>query len=401
MENKKTWVLILLASLLLASCKMAAAGLLVTEVMYNPNQCDDTDCEWVEIYNNGETSVDLSAWKLNNKPLEGTLSSMQYLVIAKELTDGTDADTDSFEKYWGNNEGVWDEADGFSAMQVSISLANSAGIVNLTNGNESDVFSYTSAMGANGNGKSLERTKELGWEESEKVGGTPGEGAFETALQKDEFEYELEIENIPPRILSINITPDEMDADGIQIIAGNKTVKIEVIIEDDNGIEDIANVTAFLDGIEIHMSKANASNSTALFQGSFNFQPSDEKKAYNLTITAFDSETSTEESIAIEYVSRIATVLETKSVNFGKLKPGESKETTIAVRNTGIDGVRISFSANSNLVIEAFNSAWVNAESANILIAPGERKEIKLRAVAPKKKAGLFRGKLRVIAKAA
>ncbi|MEK6864820.1 MAG: lamin tail domain-containing protein [Nanoarchaeota archaeon] len=398
MKNKKMWVLILIASLLLASCRMAAAGLLVTEVMYNPSQCDDTDGEWVEIYNNGETSVDLSQWKLNSKALEGTLGSMQYLVIAKELVDGTDADTDSFEKFWGNNDGTWDEADGFNAMQLSISLANSAGIVNLTDGNESDVFPYTSAIGANGNSYSLQRTLELGWEEGE---ATPGEGAFQTALEKDELEYELELENIAPRIAYINITPDEMDADGIQIIAGNKTVKIEVSVADDNGIEDIANVTAFLDGREIAVRKISANNETALFEASLNFQPSDEKKAYNLTITVFDSIANATESRIIEYVSRIATVLETKSVNFGKLKPGESKETTVAVRNTGIDAVKISFSANTDIIIEAFNGQWVALKDANILVNAGERQEIKLRAFAPRKKAGVFKGKLKIIAKAA
>lgn len=399
MKKQKTWMLILLASLLIASCRLAAAGLIITEVMYNPNQCDDSDCEWVEIYNNGETSVDLSAWKLNNKQLEGTLGSMQYLVIAKELTDGTDADTDSFEKYWGNNDGVWDDADGFKAVQLSISLANSAGVVNLTNGNESDVFSYTSAMGANGNSYSLHRTLELGWEEGE---ANPGEGAFETALQKDELEYELELENIAPRIVSINITPDEMDADGIQIIAGNKTVKIEVSVADENGIEDISNVTAFLEGREIRMNKINKTNNSILFEGSISFQPTDEKKSYNLTITAFDSETNTTETIAIDYISRIATVLETKKIDFGKMKPGEVREETVIIRNTGIDRVKISFSTNKgNIAIEAFNGIWLNAESANVLIEPGERKEIQLRAIAPDKKAGVFKGKLKVIAKAA
>jgi len=370
--------------------------------MYNPSQCDDTDCEWIEVYNHGEEAIDLSQWLANNKQLEGTLGPMQYLVIAKELTDGTDTDTDSFEKYWGNNDWVWDEADGFSAMQVSISLANSAGTVNLTNGNESDVFSYASSIGANGNGKSLERTSEMGWEESAE-GGTPGGGAFETALEKDEAEFELETLNLVPRIASINITPDEMDADGIQVIAGNKTVRIEALVSDENGIEDIANITAFIGGREIMMNRANASNETVLFAGRFAFSPSDERKAYNLTITAFDSITNTTESRQIEYVSRIATVLETKSISFGRLNPGESKESVLYVRNTGIDMVKVSFSASdkSNILIEAFNGEWIALKDANIAIEPGERKEIKVRAFSPKKKAGIFKGKLKITAKAA
>ncbi len=398
MKNKKTWLLIMAVSLLLAY-RPAAAGLILSEVMYNPSQCDDTDCEWVEIYNNGNETIGLSAWKLNNNALEGTLGPMHYMVIAKELTDGTDTDEDSFEKYWGNNDGAWNEADSINAVDSSFSLANSAGSVNLTNGNESDVLEYTSAMGANGNGNSLQRTAESGWEESAP---TPGEGAFAAALEKDELEYELEIENIAPRILLINITPDEMDAEGIQVIAGNKTLKIEVLVKDENSFEDIGNITAFLGDAKIEMRLINQSNLTAVYEASFQFQPSDERKQYNLTITAFDSETNATETRAIEYVSRIATVLETKKIDFGKLKPGEIREHTVVIRNTGIDAVKVSFSANSgNVIIEAFNEMWVNAEVANVLIAPGEREEIRLRAIAPNKKAGIFKGKLKVIARAA
>ncbi|MBU2639063.1 MAG: lamin tail domain-containing protein [Nanoarchaeota archaeon] len=398
MNKRKAWLLITAACLLLASCRLAAA-LTLTEVMYNPTGCDDTDCEWIEIYNNADEPIDLSAWTLNNRELEGTLNAMQYLVIAKELTDATDADDDSFEKYWGNNDGTWDEADGFNAIDFIFSLANSAGIVNLSNGNESDILEYTSAMGANGNGNSLQRTIELGWEEGMP---NPGEGAFATALEKDETEFELEIENIPPRILSINITPDEMDADGIQVIAGNKTVTFTVIVKDENSVEDIANITAFLGEAKIEMRKINQSNLTVTYEGSYQFKTSDERKTYNLTITAFDSETNTTEAREIEYVSRIATVLETKKIDFGKLSPGEVREQIIVIRNTGIDRVSISFSANNNnIAIEAFNEAWINAESANIIIEPGEREEIQLRAIAPNKKAGIFKGKLKVIAKAA
>lgn len=397
----KRRLLLLIAAFCIA-CQMAAAQLLLTEVMYNPNQCDDSDGEWVEVYNNAEEAVDLTTWKLNNKELAGTLGPRQYLVIAKELVDGTDADNDSFEKYWGNNDGAWDEADGFNAIQASISLANSAGIVNLTNGNESDVFSYTSSIGANGNGKSLERTLELGWEESATEGGTPGDGAFETALEKDELEYELEIENIAPRIVSINITPDEMDAEGIQVIAGNKNVTIIVLAEDLNGADDIANITGFVGNREITFRRTSC-NTTALFEGSFNFQQSDERKTYNVTITMYDSFANVTETRAIDYISRISTVLETKSISFGKLKPGESKEISVAVRNTGIDRLSIGFSLNdkNSLQIEAFDEAWIPLKDVGIPVEPGERMEIKLRAFAPNKKAAVFRGKLKLVAKAA
>lgn len=39
----------------------AAAGLLITEIMYNPRSSSDNDFEWVEIYNNTGSSVDFAA----------------------------------------------------------------------------------------------------------------------------------------------------------------------------------------------------------------------------------------------------------------------------------------------------------------------------------------------------
>ena len=78
MKKQKTWLLIMAACLLLASCRLAAAEVILTEVMYNPNQCSDTDCEWIEVYNNAEEAVELSTWKLNNRALEGTLAAKQY-----------------------------------------------------------------------------------------------------------------------------------------------------------------------------------------------------------------------------------------------------------------------------------------------------------------------------------
>ena len=90
------------------------ADVLINEIMYNPSseQADDTDLEWVELYNNGVETVDLSDWKIKGKDFEDvSIAPDEYVVLAIEKIDGGDADSDSFEAYYGNNDSVWNLTD--------------------------------------------------------------------------------------------------------------------------------------------------------------------------------------------------------------------------------------------------------------------------------------------------
>lgn len=396
--------------LVLVLCTLAAvvrADLLITEIMYNPNQADDTDAEWIELYNSGGT-IDLSEWQLNSNALSGTLLSGEFVVVAKELTDGSDTDTDSFESIWGNNDGVWDEQDGFMAIDGSFSLANSAGSVNLSSGLVSEYLAYESSWGANGNGMSLERvnfsmpnTME-NWNESI---GTPGK--WNSLTQKPEgIMVRFSVMNVLPAI-NITLSPDEMDDAGIQLVAksSNRTLDITAEIEDLNGADDIANVTAELEGATVFLSRINANSTRAVFKGSFQLGPYDEKKLYSVKVTAFDSLGNSSKTAEFEYVGTIATVLETTSLDFGSLMPGKVSEAgTIAIRNNGTVTVKVSFSASFDSIdsenIEAFVEEWLPLEQAEFTIEPGEREEIQVRIDVPNTKPSSYNGRIQVIAAA-
>ena len=113
--------------------KIASADIVLTEVMYNPTQASDTDLEWIEIYNNGAESVDLSSWKIDGNNFEDFLIlSGEFVVIARELVDGTDTDLDSFESVYGNGDSIWNSSDeNFRAFDGDFSLTDIY-LVNLT-----------------------------------------------------------------------------------------------------------------------------------------------------------------------------------------------------------------------------------------------------------------------------
>ncbi|MBI2548299.1 hypothetical protein HYW21_03030 [Candidatus Woesearchaeota archaeon] len=167
--------------LLVSNLPFTHAELMLNEIMYNPSTLmgDDSDVEWVELYyvdplyplsNN---SLNLSAWELiiggKTTTLEGDLASDSYVIVARELHDGSDVDNDSFLSFYGENlsaiaiDGYWDY---LSNEEGTIILQNPSQNISLTG-------TYTDALGADGNGNSLEYANETFFE-SLTLYGTPG-----------------------------------------------------------------------------------------------------------------------------------------------------------------------------------------------------------------------------------
>lgn len=129
--------------------------------------------EWVEIYNSGNSTIDLTSWTIDGKDFDNVnITPGEYLVIAEKLIG-----EGSFESYYGNDDGVWNEIDAnFSAVDSKlISLDDTQGEVILSNGTVNIIIPYNREMGADGNNKTLEKNKDGEWKESIADGGTPGE----------------------------------------------------------------------------------------------------------------------------------------------------------------------------------------------------------------------------------
>jgi len=121
---------------------------IINEIMYNPAG-SDKEREWIEIFNNGEVSVDLSNWKFYEGGVNHKLNLIQgspmllpksYAIITngKELKD--------FPDFTG------------TLFRASFSLNNRGEEITLKNGDLIiDSVTYNSAWGADGDGKSLQR----------------------------------------------------------------------------------------------------------------------------------------------------------------------------------------------------------------------------------------------------
>jgi hypothetical protein len=166
----------------------------INEFMYNPVSVDDSDGEWIELYNTSGETVELKGWKLKvgdsntiNFSEDEKIYPHSYLVLANELTDGSDNDTDSFATLYGNKDGVWSvKDDGFYAIDKNFSLSNSSSLTLVSPEGMEQKFVYDTDVGGDGNDHSVEKIDAsildrgdktvdyYNWSESQLPWGTPG-----------------------------------------------------------------------------------------------------------------------------------------------------------------------------------------------------------------------------------
>lgn len=386
---------------------LASANVIITEVMFDPTQTSSqTDSEWIEIYNNGEEAVDLSLWKIDESNFDDiVLQPGKHLVIARELLDTTDEDNESFESYWGNNNGIWDE--NFLAVDGSFSLTGDD-MINLSNGVESEVLYYDSTISL-GNGKSIFRLNYSlpntldNWAEGE-LDGTPGKGEYE--MWDGEVMIEAVVVNVEPEILNALILTDDSTQIGIQIMPNineNKMVNFYLEVKDNNGLDDVVQAGVRINGREYAFTSLNG-----IFNESFEMLPSDTAMVYNLEFFVKDNSSETVESVEFEYLGFISSVLETSKVTFDYLVPGTlSSEETVSIRNSGnvvfdveVEGYDVGTIGRNNL--EVFYEIWQALNVNRVLdanVMPNEIKDFKLRLNVPENvKADTYEGKVKFVA---
>ncbi len=177
-------------------------NVIINEIMYDPDQADDSDLEWIELRNNDTFPINMSGWKINGVVLPSfVINASEYVILARELIDGADADNDSFERFYGSGSGVWGDSavnESYKTFDVSILLINTGATIQLNDSTNFYLHSvtYTTAQGANGNNKTLERNA-TGFYESFVNGGTPG------ALNSNA----TPASNLPPQITANSTTP--------------------------------------------------------------------------------------------------------------------------------------------------------------------------------------------------
>jgi hypothetical protein len=114
----------------------ARANVIINEVMSNEPD-GHTSLEWIELYNNSDSTKVLSYYTLYiagvNYPLPGiVLEPYSYLVVCKQAY--ASGSTPGFESYWGNYDGIWgnDSTENFDLfLQSGFTLRNDSGYIYL------------------------------------------------------------------------------------------------------------------------------------------------------------------------------------------------------------------------------------------------------------------------------
>ncbi|MFH0866052.1 MAG: lamin tail domain-containing protein [Bacteroidota bacterium] len=124
--------------------------IIISEIMYNDPSLNDDSLEYVELYNNGAATANISGYSFNagityEFPLNTTINPSSYLVIAKN-----DTAVNNFYSISGTLQ--WDNGEALSNAGEKISIINMAG--NVIDSLTYDVSSPWPAS-ANGNGPSL------------------------------------------------------------------------------------------------------------------------------------------------------------------------------------------------------------------------------------------------------
>lgn len=156
--------------------KSAYAGdIVINEIMYDLSG-SDTDREWVEIYNKGSSTIDLSNWRFQEGATKHLLNSYQGGLIINANSYAVIVDKP--ETFLVDNPGL-------SGMIIdsSFDLKNDSETLKILESSDaiisSDEVTYQSGWGAGGNGSSLERKNIFyssndpnNWQQSI-IGGTP------------------------------------------------------------------------------------------------------------------------------------------------------------------------------------------------------------------------------------
>ena len=197
-----TTAILVLMSMLPAMVN-AQGDVKINEIMYNPSteQGDDSDMEWIELYNNDVEAINISDWTIDGNKMEDmVMAPGDYVVLARNET--------AFDDYYG--------ALSCPVIDVTFVLANSGDAIVLCNstGAEIDNVTYNASLGADGNGKTLERTATGDWAESTVDGGTPCAENGETGEAGETLVIPFS-SWIPPVIYRSNITVDVMNPENV------------------------------------------------------------------------------------------------------------------------------------------------------------------------------------------
>ena len=139
----------------------------INEIMYNPPGAD-TDNEWLELYNNDTTDINITGWMLYEAGINHSLTLIQGSMIIP--SGGYAIIADNATTFLGEHQEC-----NCTVIDSAFSLNNSGEYIALKNATLGiiDEVAYNASWGADGNGRTLELNATGRWEESSVDRGTP------------------------------------------------------------------------------------------------------------------------------------------------------------------------------------------------------------------------------------
>ena len=340
MDYRLRYFMIVLASVLLTAAIAGSvlAEVLITEVLYDP-ATSESDTEFVELYNTGDTAADISGWKLNTTSVQAAIPDgteiapgSYYLIAdidgsaswpadwpAPDLADEiTLTNTDSGIRLQ-DAQGNLIDALGWGNPAESLYLGTSASHVpegeSLARKQQSSVFIQT----RNNSNDFLAALP------------TPKSSRASDPLEpRQELTISASVSGNKPSLESFTIIQDDKTDDGIQILplAGKtRNLTIQAAVSDQDGIEDIASVKISAKGATIPLGEKTSLNTTSsLYEATLSMAFYDAPGIYNLTLAATDSSGETASTtLSFEYLSIVAFGVDTSEITLSGLS-GQSAD---------------------------------------------------------------------------
>lgn len=304
----------------------ALADVLITEVLYDP-LTSESDTEFVELYNTGDSAIDISGWKLNTTSVQATIPDSttiapgSYYLIAD--IDGSAAWPADWPLPDLGDEITLTNSD--SGVRLQDSLGNLVDAVGW--GNPAEGLYLGTPAPHVPEGESLARKKESSAfiqtsnNLNDFLAALPTPQNSESGTQSStEILVQASVEGNYPAIDLFSVPYDDLPDEGIQIlpIAGKqRNLTISAVISDVDGAEDIQTVVLTGKGQAIQLDWLSDLNLTSSeYEAVLNFAFYDEPDLYNLTLTATDSSgLSTSMNMGLEYQGIVAFEVDTESIS--------------------------------------------------------------------------------------
>lgn len=139
------------------------SALIINEIMYNPNQCNDDYCEWIELYNPFNETINLTGWKISDRNSNNLSQEYNRTIIFFDQTILGPYDFFIIAKNKENFSYYWDVS--CPIAQSNFILNNGPEIIRIysNNGSLEDEVYYNSSFGGNGDGNSIQRINSTSW----------------------------------------------------------------------------------------------------------------------------------------------------------------------------------------------------------------------------------------------